>query len=388
MPVTAAYKDSISDRSNRKSWIDSLKGVALLGVLVLHTGGENLPGFLGDLGREGARGVQLFLILSVYLTCKSLAKTNLNRSGRADWLIGRFFRIAPLYYLAILLSMLGRRGGYALWLGSEKTVSVLNVLSHIFFMNGLNPYYIDSIVGVEWYIADLVLFYVFAVFFFKWINTFEKAVAWLVLSTILSYIVSGAAYLITFGSDDNIWIAYVSTFSLVAELPVIFLGVVLYHFLEFLKTRTVPDKRLLSYALGFFSIYVCFVLATSNVSLNGAANTGISNLFLFGCAFFVLIISQYLMPWKILDNIVLRKLGEHSYGIYLFHLLFIDLYNEIMETYGISFPPAAAWGIRLVIILLVSYPFAVLTDRYIGKPMLSVGKSILSRRQLRRGVTN
>lgn len=122
--------------------------------------------------------------------------------------------------------------------------------------------------------------------------------------------------------------------------------------------------------------------------MNGAANTGISNLFLFGCAFFVLIISQYLMPWKILDNIVLRKLGEHSYGIYLFHLLFIDLYNEIMETYGISFPPAAAWGIRLLIILLVSYPFAVLTDRYIGKPMLSVGKSILSRRQLRRGVTN
>lgn len=252
MPVAAANKDSISDRSNRKSWIDSLKGAALLGVLVLHTGGESLPGFLGDLGREGARGVQLFLVLSVYLTCKSLAKTNVNRGGRADWLIGRFFRIAPLYYLAILLSLLERRGGYALWLGSEKTVSVLNVLSHIFFMNGLNPYYIDSIVGVEWYIADLVLFYVFAVFFFKWINTFEKAVAWLVLSTILSYIVSGAAYLITFGSDDNIWIAYVSTFSLVAELPVIFLGVVLYHFLEFLKTRTVPDKRLLSYALGFF----------------------------------------------------------------------------------------------------------------------------------------
>lgn len=388
MSLAAQNNDGISDLSNRTSWIDSLKGAALLGVLVLHTGGQDLPGFWGYLGREGARGVQLFLIISVYLTCKSLAKMNPNRRGREDWLIGRFFRIAPLYYLALLFSLLGRHGGYALWLGSEKNVSVLNFLSHIFFLHGLNPYYIDSIIGVEWYIADLVLFYVFAVFFYKWINSFEKALVWLVLSSILGYILSSAADRISFGADSNIWIAYVSTFSLIAELPVIFLGVVLYHFLQSLNSREIPNRKLLSYSLGIFSIYLCFVLATSNVQLNGALNTGISNLFLFGCAFFMLIISQFMMPWKIMDNIFLRKLGEHSYGIYLFHLLFVDIFNGILMTYGITFSPVATWGIRFLIILLVSYPFAVLTDKYVGKPMVSLGKSIISRRHMQRRMTD
>ena len=101
MSLSAQNNDGISDLSNRTSWIDSLKGAALLGVLVLHTGGQDLPGFWGYLGREGARGVQLFLIISVYLTCKSLAKMNPNRRGREDWLIGRFSSLWFLFLLPV-----------------------------------------------------------------------------------------------------------------------------------------------------------------------------------------------------------------------------------------------------------------------------------------------
>ena len=44
-------------------WIDGLKGISILMVIVLHTNGEVLPSYLGDIAHHGGNGVQMFLII-------------------------------------------------------------------------------------------------------------------------------------------------------------------------------------------------------------------------------------------------------------------------------------------------------------------------------------
>ena len=54
-------------------YIDALKGLAIIGVTMVHTGGSGLPGVLGNIGSSGARGVQMFFIISAMLTFTSLS---------------------------------------------------------------------------------------------------------------------------------------------------------------------------------------------------------------------------------------------------------------------------------------------------------------------------
>ena len=54
-------------------YIDALKGLAILGVTMAHTGGSSLPGIFGRIGSSGARGVQLFFLISGMLAFSSLA---------------------------------------------------------------------------------------------------------------------------------------------------------------------------------------------------------------------------------------------------------------------------------------------------------------------------
>lgn len=47
-------------------WIDSLKGIAICGVVMIHSGVSNLPFPLGRLGAGGAYGVYIFLCYQLY----------------------------------------------------------------------------------------------------------------------------------------------------------------------------------------------------------------------------------------------------------------------------------------------------------------------------------
>lgn len=44
--------------------IDAFKGIAILGILLVHCGAADLGGFIGELSSAGAKGVQIFLIIS------------------------------------------------------------------------------------------------------------------------------------------------------------------------------------------------------------------------------------------------------------------------------------------------------------------------------------
>ena len=165
----------------RNPVLDALRGIAAFSVFIFHLvqqHGDALPTPVKWIALKGYLGVQLFYILSaitLFLTLHSrFAKQQVILWK--DFFIRRFFRIAPLFYCALLfyLWLYGMGPRYAL--GSQKAISTLQIASTVFFLNGFHPYWINSIVPVGWSVAVEVIFYCTVPFLFLTIRNMWQAI--------------------------------------------------------------------------------------------------------------------------------------------------------------------------------------------------------------------
>lgn len=136
----------------KKGYVDALKGLAIILVTLIHVGGADLPGIWGRIGSQGARGVQMFFVISSMLAFTSLEKVfpvrkDMKVKKAGVWLLQKYLRLIPMYYLAIIISLLtGSWNGY--YLGNEGYVTCKNVITHVLFLHGF--FHIMQIVYWEW----------------------------------------------------------------------------------------------------------------------------------------------------------------------------------------------------------------------------------------------
>ncbi|VDZ67755.1 acyltransferase 3 [Klebsiella aerogenes] len=145
---------------HNKNWspeLDGLRGFASLWVLLGHIcilTQCNIP----ILSNPGL-GVDLFILLSGYL----MTKNYIERQHKEPWASSRtifsfwarrFFRIAPLYYILLIVAFLfGENIGHfrdviaTVWPVTQtetaryRDSSIINIITHISFTFGLLPYY-------------------------------------------------------------------------------------------------------------------------------------------------------------------------------------------------------------------------------------------------------
>jgi peptidoglycan/LPS O-acetylase OafA/YrhL len=82
---------------HRLSYIDALRGSAILGGRVVHCGGQ-VPSMMPATA-WGARGAQLFFVMSALTLMASWSRSN---DGAAPFHVRRLFRIAPMFWLALI----------------------------------------------------------------------------------------------------------------------------------------------------------------------------------------------------------------------------------------------------------------------------------------------
>jgi peptidoglycan/LPS O-acetylase OafA/YrhL len=136
-------------------YLDGLRGVAILLVFMIHAGGWGLRS-LGDIGNSladhGKYGVTIFFVASAYVICLSASRAfeGLDYNWKAFY-VRRFFRIAPMYFLTLVVSILLRQ--------PEAWPPTASIISHFTFLNVLYPRYANDILYVEWSIAVEMAFY-------------------------------------------------------------------------------------------------------------------------------------------------------------------------------------------------------------------------------------
>ncbi len=344
-------------------YIYALKGIAILAVTMVHSGAGQLPGIFGRIGEDGARGVQLFFILSGMLVFRSLDRAfpdrKLTMKGVLRWYLKKYIRLAPLYYLAILISMLtGSWSTY--WLGTEGHVTVKNLLAHVFLLHGLFPHYTDSILYVEWYLGVLWIFYLISPLLFRYIDSFGKAVLFAVIVYIVNPELTGwLGSVLPVYKDPDIYNAYMETFGPFNQFLIFAFGFILYYFTEWIREKRILSHKQLSYAILIFAGILLYGQVNSTETLYRFTRHE-----MFGLFFSLLVISQVIFPTKLICNPFFAFVGRYSYGMYLFQFIWILFYERHIPCSG-----ALGWMVKFVVSVFALLMISILLTKYYERPI-------------------
>lgn len=344
--------------------IDALRGVAILMVIATHIAPHfsGLNVILAGLAAYGRMGVQLFFLISAFTLCLSMAYRANEKNAYGNFFIRRFFRIAPVYYLGIVIytGISIAQGGVVEW---------NYVFSHIVLLHGLYPDAFMNVVPGGWSIGVEFLFYMCFPFLFFLIvekRDFIRVFLFLFVSVFIAMGVVLAINHIAKVPSDGWNITYWNFFN---QLPVFVLGMCLFKFVEAKVHLRVPL---------YISCILFFLFTFLSIFLYRAKPPFFVNFIVFfsGMSFvFLFFIFERL---SFLNNRFLVFVGRTSFSMYVIHFLVIEFYFS--KVYGF-FPSKAINLMALVhctIILAVTFLLAKYSEKYIEQNGIKVGKKFLN----------
>lgn len=349
-------------------YLDSMRGIAILLVVIGHVGnmiGEHVsdyfPAFLQQFIYNGHLGVQMFFVVSAFTLLMSYDNRKGESHATRKFFIRRFFRIAPMYYLAILftsLQMIDFNFSNFDWHTFHKTAFVTNLL----FVNALSPTTINNFVIGGWSISAEFLFYLILPIICAKIKSLNGFLTFtlltLLLSSLLLFLLSGTSV------DGNEFLRYY----FFNHLPVFGLGMIAYWINKEGGLANIKPKVLVLLLTTVF-IY-CYV--------------SIPYAFLYSLVYFLVLLTQSHKAYKLLDNKVLTAIGKVSFSIYLVHFAimylmyrwdFVKYFTNITDHLS-----AYTYFILLFLVLtLSSYILSYFTHKYIEVKGQNWGRSIIKK---------
>lgn len=234
-----------SQHLSRLPWIDALRGLAFFGVLFYHVGifTKDLPLELTYVIEFGQSGVQLFYIISAFTLFLSIR----NRRGKEvaplrSFFIRRFFRIAPLFYCIIAYYLVRYGIGPSLWQEDGSSITLANIFAHITFLNGWNPYWLNSLVAGGWSVAIEMPFYLLVPFLFKHVKSVRAAVqltlSLFLLSKALSFVLK--KYILV--GNVGLWQGFLY-YWLPNQLPFFGVGIILYFLIIEMESKQTKTSQ-------------------------------------------------------------------------------------------------------------------------------------------------
>jgi peptidoglycan/LPS O-acetylase OafA/YrhL len=304
------------------------RAVAIVGVVMAHVSFQfpRLPQWAAVSARMGQYGVQLFFVISA-MTIFMTLQADHDRYAQATrvaarFYVKRFFRIAPLYYTAML--GYGMMSWYTLNFQPDH-MSVLgphnanDVLLNLVFLHALSPSAINNVVPGGWSIGVEMLFYLLAppIFFFAttWHRLLTLTLAALAVcaATIVLFATSGAPALEV---ENNTFFYFWPP----VQLPCFLLGMCAWFaFRGYLAGHRTLGRR--GTALAVALLALCGVATATfgvwaglaHVCAPFAAAGGAIALLLLCCS----------TQGRRAGMRPVRAIGQESYGIYLWHFVFV-----------------------------------------------------------------
>lgn len=353
--------------------------MAILGVITVHTSQWMLPssGLLRQMAAEGARGVQLFYIasaLTIFLSLRSRSTTE--AAPIRNYFIRRFFRIAPLFYIGVVFWLLVDGFSPRYW--APNGIDGWTVFLTVFFLHGLDPESITSLVPGGWSIAVEVTFYVIAPLLCLYIKTLWDVVGVFVVSLLvnvfMSYVVGRfvlAGYFLPqhqYLSDNYLFLWFF------AQLPVFMLGMVVYCCVNNDYFR--PGSRLSGYLM-LLTVVLLWAFQLKYQITGPILPLILPSHVLYGASFVLLSLALFIYPTRILVNSVMRKIGEISFSLYIFHFMVIRVFEEVRLRDVLSLQGNVGFGLAWLLVLATSCMVSLVTYRYVERPGIGVGRMLI-----------
>jgi peptidoglycan/LPS O-acetylase OafA/YrhL len=359
------------------AYIDVLRGIAILMVIIIHTSlpVNRLSTFIGYIDRYGQMGVQLFFVASAYTLCHSFVGRSQEQKPLISFFIRRFFRIAPLYYFAIIIYFLLEPVIHLLSIiklpASEYSLGSIG--ANILFIHGFVMSANNNIVPGGWSIGTEMAFYtLFPILFglFAWVYkqwgllSLYGLVGFSVCLNILVQLTIEHFFSIEIVSNGFIY------FNLINQLPVFLLGMTIFFHHQY--KIAFPCSILVQ--MGLFMMMTIIVAIAIQQPQNWLLMfTPVGS----GISFMLLL--NILKELKY-SNSFLEKIGRVSYSMYIFHFMFAwYLVVGIAMLLGKEILPEFVLVFSVVLVTVFTYSIAKLSQKYIEIPGMQLGKLLISR---------
>lgn len=296
-------------------WIDAVRGYAILLVIMIHTsllfvGNESFH--LERLTKIGDLGVTLFFIASSFTLFNSYEKRSIvdAQNTRLFFYIRRFFRIAPLYYVAGAFYIMLAHFFHTMWLSAP--IEPLKVFSCFTFTNGLYLPAISYVPPGSWSIGVEMLFYLILPFLYSKIDNIKKAFWVFIFSVICSFLLQTILWFIIENFTSYAW-GSLRTYELYLwfpnQFPVFCSGILLFFI--------VRKKMIYKEWILIFSIFLIITLSLFDYNVE-FPYFFIQREYLYSVAFIIFAFSLSNTSFKFMIKPI-NKLGKVSFCAYLFH---------------------------------------------------------------------
>ncbi|MFS2224621.1 acyltransferase family protein [Pantoea sp. B65] len=364
--------------------LEGLRGFASLWVLLGHI--SLLVHYDIPIISMPSMGVDLFILLSGYL----MAKNYIERQQKEPWnsastvkkfWIRRFFRIAPLYYLLLIIAVINGP-----WFGEMRDTiaqfypatatetsryadqSFANILSHLSFTFGFLPNYSFNTVLPDWSIGLEMQFYLLFPFI-------------MLLTLRLGYVPTLMLLMALCATGRFVLSSYYEAFAMPSMILI-----KLHMFIAGMLLAEAVRKKQLVYLLAALIAPIVSAIISNELSKLAIA---------FEAA---MIIGMAAVLWQHQPGAVMQKLvklprmilthrfstwlGDISYSVYLLHLLIVvPAIALLLRDYHMdTFSGPLRFAIVCAVCVPLTYAIATLLYHFVEKPGIQLGKRVLAPR--------
>ena len=244
-------------------YIDALRGVAILSVIWFHChlhhySNPKYPSLMDMLGSPAALGVQLFYVLSAFTLFLSQSRQKTADNHSLNFFVRRFFRIAPMYYVAIIYYLCQMAHSHSQPLPSFIESNVYGIVVNTLLIHGFSPIWINSIIPGGWSVGIEVLFYAMVPYLFTRITNLNRAVVFTACTMLFGFVLTSVLSQIPY-VQSNQFLADYLFFCLPYQLPVFGCGIVAYYVV--IK----DDRRVSPFVAGLAVSVIIFVILSKTV---------------------------------------------------------------------------------------------------------------------------
>jgi len=380
--------------AQRFEYINALRGFAFMMVLAVHSANEvtGLPPKLDALVGQGARGVQLFFLISAFTLLHSMASRDGREGGLiVNFFVRRFFRIAPLFWLAICV-WLWIDGPFEPRFWAPRGVSESGIALTFLFLNGWHPDTLTAIVPGGWSIAVEMMFYVLLPILYRSIRSLQAAF-WLVfVSLVGGSLISGLLNKVAhrfYPADLGYMLDSFFSLWLPMQFHVFALGFVLYFVL---KNESIGGDDPASRS-GRTSRAWLLLLAGLYLLLGGAfGRLAVIPIYLvYATGFLFVSWSLALRPFPLLVNRLTSHIGVISFSAYVNHFLVLHVIGKLSPTYPllqrvlcVDSSPVIQFLALYGVALAATIALSTVTWKLIEEPGIALGGIVIRELNRRR----
>jgi peptidoglycan/LPS O-acetylase OafA/YrhL len=346
--------------------LDSLRGIAVLNVLLVHAAYFSAtkilhPRLFNNVFWAGQRGVQLFFVVSAFTLFLSFENRRAELRPTINFFLRRLFRLTPMFWLTTIV---------AIFLWPEIVGSWSDISLSMLYLAFLSPRALLHGAAGSWSIANEMVFYCLLPLLTSSITDLRSSLRWTGISFASLFVLTRSLTKLN-PSHDEFW----SFLSFLAEFPIFLLGITAYFiWKEYLRERTWKDgeRKTVSGALVALTAFLYWMmLPVSNRMLTPESLVSV-----------FLLLSVLVHPWKFISNRFTIFMGKISFSVYLLHF-YVQHRFVLWITPRLPAHPVFRSDLVLAlsvyaVVVVCTVPLATLSWFFIEEPGIRMGRRMIA----------